>query len=98
MSESASELFAKAESIYDLRLIMEEGGLYGCPCFTMYRPDFKARGRCWRAGCDYHPYESRKSDGRCCVHVTGDPVLAERLRELLDEMNWYGGWALEIEA
>lgn len=93
------EVFATVETAYDLPrdCFESEEDLGPCPCFVLAVPGFRADGYCWRCSCDYHPYSARKSDGRCCVHVTGDPDLAERLRDLLDAMNWYGGWALELE-
>ena len=70
-----------------------EDDLSSCPCFTIDQPGFHAEGRCWRVGHDYHV----SRDGRCCVHVTGDPDMAARLKTLLDDMDWYGEWALEME-
>jgi hypothetical protein len=97
------------ESVYDLTPYMEGEEDYGpCPCFTIRQPGFVAEGRCWRAAHDTHSYGSRRSDGRCCVHVwhprdlTGERrrqfrQMARRLRDLLDAADWYGGWALVIE-
>ena len=90
-----AESLAAAESAYDLRpFVIGEDDLSSCPCFTIDQPGFHAEGRCWRVGHDYH--ENR--DGRCCVHVKGDPGQAARLKALLDEMDWYGEWALEVES
>ena len=58
-----------------------------CPCFTLEIEGFTADGSCWRT-CTH--------DG-CCVHVTGDRVLAIRLKEVLDAMDWYGEWTLVYE-
>jgi hypothetical protein len=91
------EAFNAAETALDLSRAVFEGddALAGCPCFTIDMPEFYADGSCWRVGCDDHPYDARRDDGRCCVHVYGPDDMAERLRALLDAMNWYGGWALE---
>lgn len=94
---SAEQVILAAADIYDVKPIMRPDDYGSCPCFRIETPELTAQGRCWRASCDYHPDESRRSDGRCCVHVTGSPEVAERLRTLLDDTDWYGGWALELE-
>lgn len=90
---------AAMDSGYDLREFCDgDDDLSSCPCFTLNRPGLQARGKCWRTAHDNHAYDSRKSDGGCCVHVWGSAEDGERLRDLLDKMNWCGGWALVMES
>jgi len=76
----------------DRSFFTDADALSPCPCFSIDMPEFQAEGQCWRTGygaCDHRG---------CCIHVLrGDVQVATRLKQLLDAMDWYGEWDLEIE-
>lgn len=98
------EAIEHAESAYDIRSFCTDDDALGpCPCFSIDQPGFRAEGRCWRTS--FHGFSNWSKDFRacrhdgCCLHVKTDtPEAAQRLKSLLDEMDWYGEWDLEVEA
>ena len=75
---------APAETGYDvLRLDPDYNG--SCPYAEFDLDGAHIRLHCWRvcSGCD-----------GCGIHVRGDRAIAERIKPLLDAMDWYGAWTI----
>lgn len=71
---------------YDV-LALGENYEGGCPCSTIVINGERLELHCWRVdtshdGCGIH-YEGRKGHN-----------IAKLIKPLLDEMNWYGEWAI----
>ena len=85
---------ARAESALDLhRGWFTDGDALGpCPCFHLELDALEIDGNCWRP----HGHElDPDTDGRCCLHLQrGSLDDAQRLRALLNAMDWYGDWTL----
>lgn len=80
------ERMVSAKSAYELGLDFD-----GCPCFELDLPGLYVRGHCWRI-CIHCRY--------CGIHASfsdpGSAAIVERLKELLDVMDWYGEWTLHV--
>lgn len=70
-------------------------GLHSCPCFTIAQPEVYVDGKCWRVSHEHA--EQDPDDAGCCVHVWGTPEQGDRIKVLLDKMDWYGDWVLVME-
>ena len=69
-----------AETAYDLGIAWD-----GCPCFTAIVDGQEVEGHCWRA-CS----ECR----HCGLHAGVITPAIQRLKVLLDKMDWYGEWGM----
>lgn len=58
----------------------------GCPCSSFTLEGTRIELHCWRVCLD-HP--------GCGIHYEGDREVAERIKPLLDEIDWYGEWVIE---
>lgn len=56
-----------------------------CPCSSFTLDGTRVELHCWRVDTSH--------DG-CGIHFEGDRSIAERIKPLLDEMNWYGEWTI----
>lgn len=56
-----------------------------CPCARFTLDGTRIRLHCWRvcAACEF-----------VGIHYEGDRAVAERIKPLLDEMDWYGTWPI----
>ena len=100
MADDVIDAIYQADHPTDLRPFCTDGDAFGpCPCFSIDQPGFRAEGQCWRT--EFTGFDNWDPNpcnhGGCCVHVrTYDTLAAIHLKHLLDEMDWYGEWALVL--
>jgi hypothetical protein len=71
---------------YDvLALGSGEGYDGGCPCSAFWLDGTRIELHCWRVDAEH--------DG-CGIHFRGDRAVADRIKPLLDAINWYGDWTI----
>ena len=68
-----------------LVLAMDPSFSGSCPCATVTIDGTRLEMHCWRV-CDQCEYVG--------LHYFGDRAVAQRVKPLLDDMNWYGEWPI----
>lgn len=63
-------------------LALDPNYIGACPCATFELDGTRIETHCWRTG------------RSCRIEFWGDRSVAERIKPLLDDIDWYGEWSI----